>query len=300
MLKKTEFNSTTVLPVLAFLILGIIWGSNFIYMQMAVELVSPSQVVLIRVVSGFVPVLIYAFLIKAFDKVHFRYLWHFLVMSLLATVIYYYGFVKATQYLPSGIAGAVSAAIPLFSLLFALAFLPEEKLTKWKSTGIALGFGGVILIADPFADGEAFINNTQGVMWIMAGALCVGASFVYAKKYLMPLQIPAAALTSYQLGLGSLILMLLTDFDGMTNIQTDGHVFLGAILGLGVFGTGIAYILYYFIIQKLGAVRAASATYLPPIVAMIIGSEIVGEAIHYMDYLGALTILLGVGFLSRR
>lgn len=292
--------STGVLPLLAFLSLGIIWGSNFIYMKMAVELVSPSQVVLIRVVTGFIPVLTYALFTNAFAKHHLRYIVHFLAMSLLATVIYYYGFVKATQYLPSGIAGAVSAAIPLFSFLFALTFLPEEKLTTRKLSGIVLGFAGVLLIADPFAEGEAFITNGKGVAWILIGALCVGGSFVYAKKYLVPLKITSAALTSYQLGLASVILLSLTDFDGISEIYSDNHVFWGAIIGLGILGTGIAYLLYYYIVDKLGAVRAASATYLPPVVALIIGSVLVGEPISSLDYLGATGIVLGVYLLNKK
>ena len=131
-------------PVFAFLVLGIVWGFNFIYMKMAVELVSPSQVVLIRVVTGLVPVAIYALQTRTFARVHLRHVGHFFVMCLLATVIYYDGwFVKATQYLPSGIAGAASTAIPLFSFIFALIFLPEEKLTARKLFGIVMGFIGV-------------------------------------------------------------------------------------------------------------------------------------------------------------
>ena len=291
--------SVGIMAAFAFVGLGIIWGSNFIYMKMAVELVFPSQVVLIRVFTGFIPVVIYAIATKAFARQQLRYLGHFFAMSLLATLIYYYGFVKATQYLSSGIAGAVSAAIPLFSFLFALTFLPEEKLSIRKLLGIVLGFAGVVLITDPFADGQALENNGVGVAWIMAGALCVGASFVYTKKFLVPLKIPAAALTSYQLGIGTLILLLLTDFDGITLIMDDSHAFWGAILGLGLLGTGIAYLLYYYLIDVLGAVRAASATYLPPIVALIIGAAIVGENISTTDYLGAALIMLGVYCLSK-
>lgn len=288
-----------VLPILAFIFLGIVWGSNFIYMKMAVELVTPMQVVLIRVVAGFLLVAVYAWLTGAIIKAHLRHIGHFFVMSMLATVIYYFGFVKATQYLPSGIAGAVSAVIPLFSLLFALLFLPDEKLSIRKLLGILVGFLGVIVIADPFAQLQVLLISIKGVAWIITGAICVGGSFVYAKKFLIPLNIPAAALTSYQLGIGTLLLLLSTDLDGITAIAQKPHVLWGSVIGLGILGTGVAYLLYYFIIREVGAVRAASATYLPPIVAMIIGSVIVGEAINAQDYVGVFCIMVGVYCLSR-
>ena len=284
---------------MAFIFLGIVWGSNFIYMKMAVELVTPMQVVLIRVFTGFIPVALYAWFIGAFSLSHLRHFGHFFVMCLLATVIYYFGFVKATEFLPSGIAGAASAAIPLFSLLFALLFLPEEKFSIRKLVGIIVGFLGVVVIADPFAQMQTVLSNVKGVAWILIGAICVGGSFVYAKKFLIPLKLPVAALTSYQLGIGTLLLLLVTDLDGITAITQDSHVFWGAVIGLGILGTGFAYLIYYYIVRHLGAVRAASATYLPPIVAIMIGSFIVGEVINDQDYLGVVCIMVGVFCLSQ-
>ena len=77
-----------------FWLLGIIWGSNFIYMKMASEFISPIQIVLLRVLFGFFPVAIYAYHKEALKWVHFRHIGHYLVMSLIATIAYYYGFVK--------------------------------------------------------------------------------------------------------------------------------------------------------------------------------------------------------------
>jgi drug/metabolite transporter (DMT)-like permease len=103
------------LPVIAFSLLGIIWGSNSIYMKLASQLITPTQIVFFRVLFGFIPVAVYAFFKGDLSVKHLRYAGHFLVMALLATGIYYYGFAKGTSLLLSGVAGAVSGAIPLFS-----------------------------------------------------------------------------------------------------------------------------------------------------------------------------------------
>ncbi len=287
------------LPVIAFVLLGVIWGSNFIYMKMAAELITPTQLVFFRVLFGFMPVAVYAFFTGVLRLRHARHALHFLVMSLLATSIYYYGFAKGTSLLLSGVAGAVSGAIPLFSFVLAVVFIPEEKITKLKLLGIVTGFMGVVVIASP--SGETLLSsNIEGVLYMVAGSLSVGASFVYARKFITPLGIPAKALVTYQLGLAMLLLAVFTDYSGISAIWTDTHAALGLIFGLGLLGTGLAYIIYYYIVETLGAISASSVTYIPPAVALFIGVFIVGEPIHGLDYLATAFIFLGVFLLKRR
>lgn len=288
------------IPVLAFWVLGLIWGANFIYMKMAVALISPLQLVLLRVLCGFLPVALYSWWRGDIKREHGKYALHFMVMAILATVVYYFGFASATQYLPSAIAGAASAAIPLFSFVFAIVFLPEEKFTMLRLFGLLAGCVGVVFIVNPFAELAILHNNVQGISYILAGALCVGASFVYARKWLTPLNIPASASTTYQLGFSAVFLLLVTDLEGINNIRQETHSLLGAVVGLGVLGTGLAYLLYYYLVNQMGAVKAASATYVPPIVALLIGAIIVGEPILVTDYSGAVAILIGIYCLSKR
>ena len=184
------------LPVLAFGCLGIIWGSNFIHMKLASELITPVQIVFFRVLFGFVPVLVYSVFTGVLRWTHGKHCGHFLVMSLLATAIYYYGFAKGTSLLLSGVAGAVSGAIPLFSFLLAVWFITEEQISATKTAGIATGFIGVFIIGRPSGQ-DLLSTNLEGVLYMVAGSLSVGASFVYAKRYVIPLNIPAAALTTF-------------------------------------------------------------------------------------------------------
>lgn len=286
------------LPLLIFAVLGAVWGSNFIYMKMAVALISPGQIVLFRVLFGFIPVLIYAGCRRSLHLRHLRHAPHFIVMSILATAFYYYCFAKGAALLLSGIAGAVSGAIPLFAFVMAILFIPEEKASVRNITGVLIAFAGVVLIAKPSGQ-EVFATNLEGIGYMVAGSLSVGGSFVYARKFIVPLRIPAAALTTYQLGFGLLILALLTDTTGIGNLWTDPHASIGLIVGLGIFGTGLAYILYYYIVETMGAVAASSVTYLPPVVALFIGFLLVGEPIGLTDFLSTGMIFIGVFLLKR-
>jgi len=268
-------------------VLGVIWGSNFIFMKWATVYISPAQTVFLRVLFGFLPLAIFAWHSKVITRTQLRYLPHFMVMSVLATSFYYYGFVAGTALLPSSIAGLLSGSIPIFTFLGALLFLPDERPSKRMACGVALCFVGIVLAARPWQGTNGI--SIVGVLWLLAGSMSVGASFVYARRYLSPLQLPPLALATWQMGIAVVTLALLVSFEGIDAIAGDGKALWGTVLGLGVLGTGVAYMLYYFTIDKLGSVRAAGATYIAPIVAVIIAAFI-GEEITILE-LGALILI---------
>lgn len=279
----------------AFVALGVIWGSNFIFMKWATETITAGQVTLLRVLFGFVPVMAYALHRRVLARRHLRHAHHFFVMSLLATTVYYFAFAAGTALLPSGVAGVLSGAIPLFTFISAAIFLRSERVTPLRLVGVLIGFGGVLLTARPWETGGGV--DPVGVLYMLLGAASVGVSFVYARKFVSPLAIAPAALTTYQVGLALLTLLLVTDLDGVTALTQDTRATVGVVLGLGLLGTGVAYILYYFIVATLGAVTASSATYIPPVVALVIGWLLVDEPLHLLDGVAVLLILSGVAVL---
>ena len=71
-------------------------------------------------------------------------------------------------------------------------------------------------------------------------------------------------------------------------------------LGRGSSRTGLAYILYYYMIEKLGVLKASSITYIPPVVALIIGFFIVGEDIQIIDFIATIFIFFGVFLINKK
>jgi drug/metabolite transporter (DMT)-like permease len=221
----------------AFAALGLIWGTNFIFVKWAAVAISPAQIVLLRVLFGFLPLLVWALVTGALRWRDWRHAHHFLVMSLLATAFYYVAFAKGTVLLLSSVAGMLSGAIPLFTFVTAWLFLREEPLNGRSVGGILLGFLGVVLIARPWSGGTGQVD-TAGVFWMVAGSLSVGCSFVYARKFVGPLGLSPLALTTYQIGLALIVLLVTTDLDGITLVLADRRATLGLALGLGLCGTG--------------------------------------------------------------
>lgn len=260
--------------------------------------ITPFQIVFFRLVFGFLPVLMFALMSRQLVRSHLKYLGHFLVMAIFAVTDYYL-FVKGTELLPSGIAGAISGAVPLFTYLLSVIFISEEKLTFKKSIGVVLGLFGVFLVARPF-DSQLTADTSAGVLYLSLAALGVGASFVYARRFITPLNIPAGVLTTYQLGLASILMLFITNYTGIEQIFTDGYATAGLVLGLGLLGTGVVFILYYYIVDHLGATTASSATYIPPVVALIIGVLLLNETITALDWLATAFIFVGVILLRQK
>ncbi len=285
------------MPRIAWLLLAGIWGSSFILMKWGLNHVSANQLVLVRVVFGLLPVAAYALLKGQLRRVHLRHARHFLAMSLLAGMFYFYGFARGVALLPSGIAGAVTAAIPIFAALVAIVVLRQERLTTHRLTGLLAGTTGIILLANPLA-ADASAVPLEGIAWMLSGCLSLGASFAYARRYLSPLEIPGAALTTYQLGFALILLLPFTDFTKLVSMNDNVPEMLGLVLGLGVLGTGVAYLLYYYIIDALGAVSASSLTYLSPVIALGIGMAL-SEPLGIRE-LGATALLLAAATLLSR
>lgn len=266
------------LTYLAFACLGLFWGSNFIYMKWAAELISPAQITLLRVFFGFLPLALVAWKKGVITRAQVRHLPHFLVMAILATAFYYFAIAEGTARLPSGIAGVLGGSISLFTTLATLVFLRSEKPNALMLAGVLIGFAGIVLIARPWQGAAASIDR-QGVVWMLSATAILGLSYIYVRRFLSPHALPPLALATWQTGLALLVLFAVTDPTGLAGILSQPHAALGVALGLGVLGTGMAFLIYYHLLQQLGAVAASGATYITPNVALLIGwaaGEVIG------------------------
>jgi drug/metabolite transporter (DMT)-like permease len=282
---------------LAFTLLGFIRGSNFLFMKLASVWISPAQIVFLRVLFGFIPLLVFALATRALKWRHLRHAPHFIVMSLLATTAYYYAFAKGAALLLSSVAGMLSGAIPLFSFICAWALLRDERPSGRMIAGMLCGFLGVLLIAHPWTSAGTGVN-LAGVLYMVAGSLSVGCSFAYARRFLTGLDLSPLALSTWQIGFALLTISCVTDFHGIGRIAAHPAALAGLVLGLGLLGTGVAYMLYYFIVQRLGALAASSVTYIPPVVALLVGLVFAGEPLRPLHLLAMACILGGVYLLQ--
>jgi len=272
--------------------LGECWGANFIYMKLAAGVISPAQMTLLRVGCGFVPLALVAWQRGVLRWEQGRLLPHFLVMALLATAFYYFAIAKGTMLLPSAVAGILGGTIALFTSLASLVFLRTERPNAAMFAGVLLGFLGVVLLIAPWQTAGLTLDS-QGVLWMLGAAALFGGSYVYVSRYLAPHGLPPLALVTWQMGVALAVLLVVTDTAGMVALWQHPQALAGITIGLGVLGTGVAFLLYYALLERLGAVASAAATYLTPAVALIIGWAN-GEAVGPREVMAAGVILLGI------
>ncbi len=288
------------MPHVAFVCLGLVWGTNFIFMKMAVSVLDPLQVVWLRVLFGSAPIVVFALLRRSLKLYDARHAHHFLAMSLLANVLPYYFFVKGTEHLASGVAGVISGTIPLMTLLFAVLFLPTARVSRRKLLGFVAGFAGVALVARRSGPwGTDLEGDLTGVAYMLCGSVSYASAMIYAHRFVAPLRLSALQLATYQTACASLLLTSTTSFDGIGAIWTDCPLLLTLGLGLGLIGTGFAFVMYYVIIERLGAVMASSVYYLPPLVALLIGAAFMDEGLTTTQASGT-SLLLGGLYLARK
>src|SRR3989338_9137333 len=194
---------------LVFAGLGIIWGSNFLFMKMAVALLGPMQVVCLRFLGGSVPILGYALARGELRRSHWKMAHHFIIMALLANVLPFFFFVKGTQSLAYGIAGVISGTIPLMTFLLTILLLPADRPDSRRLAGVALGLAGVALVAG-IPGAAAAGGSAKGAMSVLFGSASDALAMVYARKFLTPLKQGAVPLAAYQTLAAAVILFLAT------------------------------------------------------------------------------------------
>jgi drug/metabolite transporter (DMT)-like permease len=275
--------------------LSLLWGSGFFWIVIALRSFSPVQIVLIRLALG-AAVLVLIARARHIPLPSGRRTWlHLTIAALFANAIPYTLFAVAEQHVTSSAAGVLNATTPLWTLALAYVSGHERRISASKVAGFVVGMAGTLLIFSPWHSGSQ-IASFGGLACIAASA-SYGVSYVYMDRFLARQGIAPVALSAGQLIMASVLLAVVTPFDGLQAIHWRWDAVLALVI-LGVLGTGIAYILNYRLITDLGT-TASVVNYVLPIVAIILGAAILSDHITPQIVLGMLIVLAGVA-LTRR
>ncbi len=281
-----------------FLMLGAIWGSSFLFMRVALDGISDRQVVVGRMALGAVTLL--AILAARREKLprSVRIWGHLAFLVVFANLIPFFSFAWAEDgRVTSGLAGIFNAMTPLMTMLIATSVLAEERLTRYRTTGLLLAFVGVVLILQPW---KGFAGSSlTGQLACLVAATSYGIAITYTRKFLSGAGYSPVTLAAGQISLGALVLLIATPFWAATPVHLDVKV-TGAIAMLGVLGTGVAYLFNYGLIRDIGATRMSTVTYAMPVVAVILGVIVLSEPVRWFDFVGAAVIVLGIAVSERR
>ena len=279
-------------------LLALVWGSSFLLIKFAIEGVSPAQLVLGRLFAGSV-VLLLIVTVTGRPLPRDRGVWgHLLVMGVVANIIPFFLFGWGELRVTSGMAGILNGTTPLFTLVAALLALREERLTPVKVGGLLLGFVGVVVVVGPW-NGEGDANALSGQIACLAAAACYGFGFVYARRFLSHRQLPPLSLSAAQLSTATVVLALSAPLTMRTPMDLTPQV-VGSVLALGAVGTGLAYLLFYRLINDVGATSASLVTYLIPVVAVFLGVLVQSDPLTWNIFVGAAIVVVAAALAEGR
>ena len=274
----------------AYLALGTVWGCSFIFIELGLEFLTPFGVAFIRCALGAITLLIFT-KIRKVDLPKDRKIWQKLwVVAMLLNVIPGVLFAFAQQYVTSVLASIINAGTPLMTLVFMLIVFREEKLKPEQIIGLIIGALGVLTVVGVWKDlGD---NQLVGVIALLIAISCYGASYPYSTRNVIPLKLKPEALATGQLIMAAVTLLPFFIINGISNDFYRPQSVI-AMLCLGIFGSGFAYIWNFAITAAAGSAIASTVTYLTPVVAVIVGFLYLGEVIVWHEIVGALIVIVG-------
>ena len=278
-----------------FLLLAMIWGASFLFMRTAAVEFGALLTAGLRV--GIAALFLLPLLLLRGQGPVLRAHWKPVFMigvfnSALPFALYAF----AVQHITTGLSSILNATVPLFGAMVAWAWLGDRP-TLSRAIGLGIGFLGVLLLA---AGEASFTPNASGIAPLWAVAACLlatmsyGLSANFAKRFI-PHVPPLATATGSQMGatLALLLPSLLTLPPASPSLQA-----WGALVVVGVVSTGVAYILYFRLIDQTGPARALTVTFLVPVFAIAYGVLLLDEHITPWMIACGVVIVVGTGLAS--
>ncbi len=273
-------------------VLAWLWGSAFLFVDVAVQDIPPLTLVATRVALA--AAILYVVLRAQGHKLpKFGPIWkHFSGVGLLYNALPYVLLSWGQQYVDSGMAAVLIGTVPIFTMILGHLFTTSERLTSTKIIGVVVGFGGLVLLVAP-----ALLAGVEATMWGLLAALAAAASYggalVYAQQKLRglpPLVGPTAQLTTAAVFLIPVALVIERPY----TLPMPSWSAAGALLLLTVLSTALAFVLYYRLMEFTGATTLSMVTYMIPIVATILGVVVLHEQLGWHVYMACGLIILGV------
>jgi drug/metabolite transporter (DMT)-like permease len=279
------------LDLLWLFVLGMLWGSSYLFIKVAVADVPPLTLVAARLSVGAVILWV---LLRASGRAMPRSLamWRvYAVMGFLNGALPYTLIFWGEQYIDSGLAALLQATMPMFTVILAHFLTNDERMTRVKVLGVAIGFVGVgvLMLSDLKLGLQA---NLLGQMAVVVSSISYAGAAVFARNRLRG-QSPLVSTTG-QLTMGAALMLPLSLLVDRPFHLSPSLEAIGSWLGLTVLGTVVAYLIYYALIERTDATFVSTVTYIIPVNGLVLGGAVLGEAIGGTQLVSLALILLGV------
>jgi drug/metabolite transporter (DMT)-like permease len=275
------------------LTLAFLWGSSFLFIEVALEEIEPTTMMALRLFFGataLLPILALqrgARRAAADLRTAGRSLW---VLGVVNAAIPFTLIAWGQQYIDSGIAAIANASLPIFVVLLAIRFRPSERVNGLRLAGIVAGLVGVAVLTGAEFNGSW--SGVAGTLAVVAASVMYAIGALYAQSRID--HVDSIVLATGSAITGTLVLLPLALAQLPSQFPSWETFASVAVLGFG--GMAAGQLLYYVVIDRYGSTRASLVTYLLPVIALLLGALLLDEPVEVTALIGLVLILSGVAF----
>ena len=283
---------------LLLLVLGLMWGTSYAFIKLGIETLSTFTLIASRLGIGLLLLIVVVRLAREPLPRQPRQYVHLVVMAVVNIVIPFTLITFAEQSVESALAAVLNGAVPLVTIVVAALFLHDEPITVNRLVGLAVGYGGVIILVSRGLTGLGGEDALVGEVALLGSTVSYGVGAVYARRNIRGLRPMIPAL--FQVLFAFLIVAVLAlAFERPFEVRwnTDAVV---AIVWLGLLSSGLAYLVFFRLLSRVGATRTSLVAYLLPVVGIVSGALMFGEQVDARILLGTGLVIGGVALVNSR
>jgi len=286
------------LPYIAFIGLGLIWGLSFLFFKLGVHDMSPTVLVFIRSASGAVALAAIMALSgrSLFGGQLKERLVHFGVMAVTNAVIPWVAIAWGEERISSGLASVLNSTTTLWAAIFIYWLIPTERPSLVNYVGVLIGVSGVVILVAPDLARQGLSGDFLGALAVVVASMSYAVAALYQRTRMRGWNVFEQSLGQL---IASSVLVLPLAIPSLPSVHL-AWLSMGAVLALGIGGSGIAYLLYYYTMNTLGPVRATGVTFIVPITAVFWGVVLLHESLSLPIVAGMLVILFGIVLTNTR
>lgn len=278
-----------------FLFLGLVWGSSFLWIKLALAEVSPFVLVMFRTGFAFLGLVGVSFLLKT--RITRKDLWKYLVLGLFNVAIPFVLISWAETHISSGMAAILNSTVPLFTIILAPLFLVEEKFTLRTLAGLILGFGGVVVLASNELGGSDSLGGL-GILGMLTAAVFYAGSGIFARLMTRGMRPDAQAVG--QMGAAFAFILPTTLLVDSPLHLPSLPLTLTALIWLGIMGSCLSTLVWFSLLNSVGPTRTSMTTYMFPLVGVLLGWIFLKEIPDWRLVVGGLLVIVAVVIVNTR
>jgi len=272
--------------------LALIWGASFLLIKIAIRDMSPEALVLIRSLTGTAALALFIALMgrRLFGEGWRGRIVPYVILALTGGLLPWLLIAWGETRISSGLASILNSTTPFWAAVLIFWLIPKERPSAVNYVGVLVGLAGVAILVAPDLASKGLQGDVLAALAVVLASLSYAVSALYQRLRLRGVSV-------YEVSLGQLAATTVLAIPVAAPALPAVHfawLSIAAVIALGVFGSGVAYLLYYYMLNTIGPVRATGVTLLVPVTAVFWGVVLLHESLTLPIVAGMVVILAGI------